>query len=76
MASVAPAWLVLLFEPTPVENQEYQFAIPKPRIRLAEKQVEEEEHRQLQSVVRFTQTPRGGTSVILKLLRFVLRMFL
>ena len=34
------------------ENQEYRFTISKSRIRLVEKQEEEEEHTQLQSVLR------------------------
>ena len=37
------------------QNQKYRFTIPKSRTRLAEKR-EEEEHRQLYSVLRFTQT--------------------
>ena len=44
-----------------IQNQEYRFKIPKSRIRLAEKQ-QEEEHRQLQSVMRDTQTQLNGTS--------------
>ena len=41
------------------KNQEYRFIIPKSRIRLAEKREEEEdEHRQLRSVLRFTQTQK------------------
>ena len=38
------------------KNQEYQFTFPKSQIRLAEKREEreEEEHRQLESVLRFT----------------------
>ena len=35
-------------------NQEYRFTMPKSRTRLAVKQEEEEEHRQLKSVMRFT----------------------
>ena len=37
-----------------VQNQEYQFKIPKSGT-WAEKREEEEEHRQLQSVMRFMQ---------------------
>ena len=37
-----------------ITNQKYRFTIPKSRTRLAEKG-EKEEHRQLQSVMRFTQ---------------------
>ena len=38
------------------QNHKYRFTIMKPRIRLAEKREEEEEHRPLQSVMHFTQT--------------------
>ena len=43
-----------------VQNQKYRFKIPKSRTRLAEKRKEgkEEEHKQLQSVMRFTQTQK------------------
>ena len=38
------------------KNQEYQFTIPKTRIRLTEKREErEKENRQLQSAMRFAQ---------------------
>ena len=37
------------------QNQEYQFPILKPRIWMAEKQIEEK-HMQLKSAMRFTQT--------------------
>ena len=42
------------------QNQKYRFKIPKSRTRLAEKRKEGkgEEHRQLQSVMRFTQTQK------------------
>ena len=39
------------------QNHEYRFTVPKSRARLAEKPAEgEQEHRQLQRVIRFTQT--------------------
>ena len=37
------------------QNQEYRFTFPKSWVRLAEKTEEEEEHRQLQYVLHFTQ---------------------
>ena len=41
------------------QNQEYRFTIPKPRTWLAEKREEEEEEsRQLQSVMRITRTQK------------------
>ena len=39
-------------------NQEYQFTILRSQTWQAEKQEEEEEHRQLQSVLCFTQTQK------------------
>ena len=47
------------------QNQKYRFTISKTWSRLAEKQEVGEEHRQLQSVVRFMQTqlfPRDETN--------------
>ena len=43
------------------QNHEYRFTVPKSRTRLAEKPAEEveQEHRQLQRVIRFTQTQQA-----------------
>ena len=44
---------------TGFQNQEYRLTIPNSQTRLAEKREEgeeEEQHRQLQSIMRFTQT--------------------
>ena len=49
-------------------NQEYRFTISKSRIRQVEKQEkeEEEEHRQLQSVLLFTQTRKAFMGLIIQ----------
>ena len=44
-----PYWEIL-------KIRNYRFTVPKSRIRPAEKREEEEEHRQLQNIMPFTQT--------------------